>query len=74
MPHTSISTAQNARRNARVASGKGKWSSSLQDELQYIVDDFTNAVFSNDTINQVLEQQYKMLDKLGVPYERIGIR
>ena len=39
-----------------------------------IVDDFTNAGFSNDTINQVLEQQYKMLDKLGVPYERIGIR
>lgn len=74
MPHTSISTAQNVRRNARVASGKGKWSSSLQDELQYIVDDFTNAGFSNDTINQVLEQQYKMLDKLGVPYERIGIR
>lgn len=74
MPHTSISTAQNARRNARVASGRGKWSSSLQDELQYIVDDFTNAGFSNDTINQVLEQQYKMLDRLGVPYERIGIR
>lgn len=74
MPHTNISTAQNSRRNARVASGNGKWSSSLQDELQYIVDDFTNAGFSNDTINQVLEQQYKMLDRLGVPYERIGIR
>ncbi|UZQ49372.1 hypothetical protein [Clostridium kluyveri] len=74
MPHTSISNAQNARRNTRVVSGNGKWSSSLQDELQYIVDDFTNAGFSKNTINQVLEQQYKMLDKLGAPYERIGIK
>ncbi|MCP1122583.1 hypothetical protein NKR74_04350 [Bacillus sp. 3103sda1] len=74
MPHTSISTAQNARRNARVAEGNGKWSSSLQDELQYIVDDLKNAGFSNDTINSVLEQQYKMLDKLKVPYERVVIK
>lgn len=74
MPHTSISNAQNARRNARVAIGKGKWSSSLQDELQYTVVDFTNAGFSKNTINQVLEQQYKMLDKLGVSYERIEIK
>ncbi|WP_207653846.1 hypothetical protein [Tepidibacter mesophilus] len=36
LPHTIISTAQNARRNARVAQGKGKWSSTLQEELQYI--------------------------------------
>lgn len=62
MPHTSISNAQNARRNARFASVKGKCSSILQDEL--IVDDFTNAGFSKNTINQVLEQQYKMLDKI----------
>ena len=74
MPHTIISNAQNTRRNARVASGNGKWSSSLQDELQYIVDDFTSAGFSKDTINGVLEQQYKMLDELKVPYERIVIK
>ena len=74
MPHTSITNAQNARRNERVSIGKGKWSSSLQDELQYIVDDLTNAGFSIDTIKQVLEQQYAMLDKLKVPYERIDIR
>lgn len=74
MPHTSISTSQNARRNYRVANGKGKWSSSLQDELKYIVEDFTNAGFSKDTINGVLEQQYKMLDKLKVSYERIEIK
>ena len=74
MPHTNISTAQNARRNDRVAKGSGKWSSSLQDELQYIVKDFKSAGFCEDTINKVLEQQYKMFDKLNVPYERINIR
>ncbi|WP_252225064.1 hypothetical protein [Clostridium sp. ZBS2] len=74
MPHTSITNAQNARRNARVESGNGKWSSSLQDELQYIVDDFINAGFSKNTINRVLEQQYKMLNKLKVPHERIEVR
>lgn len=71
MPHTIISTLQNARRDARVASGNGKWSSSLQDELSYIVSDFKTAGFSDSIINSVLEQQYRMLDKLGVPYERI---
>lgn len=56
---------------ARFNSGHGKWSSTLQQELQYIVDDFTNAGFSRETIQQVLEQQYSMLDKLGASYERI---
>lgn len=70
-PHTIITNAQNVRRDARVANGKGKWSSSLQDELSYIVNDFRNAGFSDSTIKKVLEQQYGMLDKLGVLYERI---
>ena len=72
MPHTFITNAQNARRNARVAAGQGKWSSSLQEELSYIVSDFRKAGFSDNTINSVLEQQYHMLDKLGVSYERIN--
>ena len=71
MPHTAISNLQNARRDARIASGKGKWSSSLQDELSYIVSGFRAAGFSDSTINNVLKQQYKMLDKLDVLYERI---
>lgn len=71
MPHTTISNLQNARRDARIANGIGKWSSSLQDELSYIVSDFREAGFSNSVISDVLEQQYKMLDKLGVKYERI---
>ena len=71
LPHTTISNLQNARGDARIASGNGKWSSSLQDELSYIVSDFKAAGFSNSTINNVMEQQYKMLDNLNVSYERI---
>ena len=71
LPHTFISNAQTARRNERMASGVGKWSTTLQEELQFMVDDLTKAGFSRNTTSQVLEQQYKMLDKLGVKYERI---
>lgn len=59
LPHTTISTAQNAR------------SSSIQEELQYLVEDFTKAGYNRSTIEGVLEQQYEMLDKLKVPYKRI---
>jgi hypothetical protein len=68
-----ITNAQNLRRDTRVAAGNGKWSSSLQEELRNTVDDFKKAGFSNGTIKKVMEQQYKMLDKLGVPYERVGL-
>ena len=71
MPHTTISNLQKARRDTRIANRNGKWSSSLQDELSYIVSDFREPGFSNSIISDVLEQQYKMLDKLGVKYERI---
>jgi hypothetical protein len=73
LPHTSITNAQNARKYARVEDGMGKWSTSLQDELKNLADDFRNAGFSKSTTRDVLEQQYKMLDKLEVPYERIVI-
>lgn len=71
LPHTLISTSQNMRRNARVTSGGGKWSSTLQEELQYIVDDLTQAGYTRESIKRVLEQQYNMLDKIGVKYERV---
>ncbi|MEK4404716.1 hypothetical protein MKZ26_09850 [Sporosarcina sp. FSL K6-6792] len=71
LQHTFISNSQTARRNKRMASGVGKWSTTLQEELQFMVDDLTKAGFSRNTTSQVLEQQYKMLDKLGVKYERI---
>lgn len=51
--------------------GKGKWSSYIQEELQYLVGDFTKAGYNRSTIEGVLEQQYEMLDKLKVPYKRI---
>jgi len=69
-PHTVISQGQIARRDARVAAGEGKWSSSLQQKLRYIVDDMRGAGFQRSTIEQVLDQQYKMLDKLNVPYKK----
>lgn len=73
LPHTGISNAQNMRLDLRVANGNGKWSSSLQDELGNISSNLKSAGFSNDTIQKVIEQQYKMLDKLNVPYDRINI-
>lgn len=73
LPHTTISNAQNARRDARVAAGQGKWSSSLQDELSNIVKDFRKAGFSDDTIDKVLKQQYEMFEELGIKYKKINI-
>ena len=72
--HTIISNRQNIRRDNRVSLGGGKLSSSLQEELSYIVEDFRAAGFDDDIIEQVLEQQYKMLDKLNIRYERVNVR
>ncbi|WET42277.1 hypothetical protein [Citrobacter enshiensis] len=71
LPHTAISNAQNARRDARIAQGKCKWSSSLQDELMNIVNDFRSTVFDDATISKILDQQYKMLDKLKIDYTKV---
>jgi RHS repeat-associated protein len=70
-PHTAITNFQRVRRDLRVLDGNGKWGSSLQDELENIVSDFQGAGFNNDVIRQVLEQQYRMLEKLGVPFQQI---
>lgn len=70
LPHTVITTLQRQRRDARVAAGLGKWSSSIDDELGFIVSDFRKAGFGDDVIKQVLEQNYKMLDKLGVKHTK----
>ena len=55
---------------SRVAAGHGKWSSTIDDELGFIVNDFRAASFGDDVIRQVLHQNYRMLDKLGVKYNR----
>jgi hypothetical protein len=47
------------------------WSSSLQDELGYIVKGFREAKFTDAEISGVLKQQYDMLDKLKVPYTKL---
>jgi hypothetical protein len=70
-PHTVITNNQNKRRNDRIANGQGKWSSTLQEELQYLIDDFMEAGFSRQDIERILIQQYRMLEKLGIKYERI---
>lgn len=36
-----------------------------------MVDDLGSAGFHRSTIERVLNQQYRMLDKLNVPYEKI---
>ena len=71
LPHTTITNLQRERQRARIANGAGSWSTSLQDELSYIVSDFKVAGFSRSTIGKVLEQQYRMLDRLGAMYERV---
>ncbi|MGN7119041.1 hypothetical protein [Lysinibacillus odysseyi] len=73
LPHTIITNRQNARRDGRVSEGKGKWSSTLQEELQNTLKDFKATGFTKETIEKVMEQQYKMLDKLKVPYKRIDL-
>ncbi len=69
-PHSRISALQNARRDARVAAGQGRWSSTVNEELGHIVTDFRAAGFGDDVIRQTLQQQYQMLDSMGVAYTR----
>lgn len=69
-PHSIISALQNARRDARVAAGLGRWSSTINEELAYIVGDLRAAGFGDDVIRRVLQQQYEMLDRLGIVYSR----
>lgn len=38
-----------------------------------IVTDFRNAGFDDTTISKILNQQYKMLDKLKIDYTKITI-
>jgi hypothetical protein len=71
LQHTIITNLQHDRRDARTASGKGTWSSTLQEELGHITSDLTAAGFNRRHILKVLEQQYSILDKLNVPYKRI---
>lgn len=44
---------------------------SIQLIIMCIADDFRETGFTDAVINDVMEQQYRMLDKLDVKYERI---
>jgi hypothetical protein len=68
--HTIISARQNLRRMIRSQMGRGKWSSTIDDELRYIVGDFRAGGFSDEAIRAIMYRQYRMLDKLGVSYTR----
>jgi phage portal protein BeeE len=70
LTHTIISNAQRKRRDERVAKGAGKWSTSIDEELRFLVQDFREAKLSDDVIRKTLHQNYRMLDKLGVKYRR----
>ena len=70
--HTIISNRQNARAAARLADGKGKWSSTLDEELEFTAQDYKAAGYSDETISKILDRQYKMLDKLNVPYTPVA--
>ena len=54
-----------------------QWIKTINSKKEFIefiilhVSNFRSVGFSDSTISQVLEQQYRMFDKLGVPYERI---
>ena len=74
LPHSIVSARQNARRDARLAAGKPKWGSSLQDELESTLSDLREAGLTPDQVEQALEQQYSMLRKLGVPFTKVGSR
>lgn len=69
--HTIISNRQNARAAERVANGQGKWSSTIDEELQNTASDYKAAGYSDATVSKVLDQNYKMLDKLKVPYNKV---
>ena len=69
--HTAISNEQNTRRDARVAAGKGKWGTTLQQELRNTVNDLKKAGFGRSSIQKVMNQQYSMLNKLGVSFKKV---
>jgi RHS repeat-associated protein len=71
LPHAIITARQNARWRAREAAGMPLWGTTLQEELRNTLEDFRAAGFDNRTIQDVLEDQYKMLDALGVNYQRL---
>jgi PKD repeat protein len=72
LPHTIISRLQEQRRIARLRAQLPEYGTSIQEELQFIVDDFTSTGLGNVEIKTVLEQNYALLDKLKFPYTKLA--
>jgi hypothetical protein len=84
LPHSIISARQRMRRNERAAKlqdardkglevdDKDLWNYSVEEELGNMVGDLKAAGYDKNVISEALEQQYRMLDKLGHPYKRIN--
>jgi hypothetical protein len=62
--HSAITSAQNARRDVRLANGQGKWSSSIRDEFENAAKDLTQAGVSEKCKRKALKNSYKYFDKL----------
>ncbi|MGH1558816.1 PAAR domain-containing protein [Caulobacter segnis] len=69
--HTIITNRQNARADARGRGGQRQGASTLDEELRNTASDYKAAGYSDATVSKVLEQNYKMLDKLNVPYNKV---
>lgn len=73
LAHTIITDLQEARRQTRIAAKLPQYGTTLQEELQFLVSDWRSAGLSRRQIVEGLEQQYSMLDELGVSYTRIPV-
>jgi RHS repeat-associated protein len=60
--HKIISDRQNIRRDCRLASGKGKWESSLRDELNNAAGDLEAAGVPRKQRNKALKKAYKFYE------------
>ncbi len=63
--HSSITTAQNARRDARVANGRSKWDSTIKEEFYNASRDLRNAGICDKERKRALKKSYKYFDSIG---------
>ena len=57
--HAVVTAGQNARRDTRVAAGKGKWSTSLEQELKYAKADLAAAGVPKKEIDKAMKETKK---------------
>ncbi|MFC4928995.1 hypothetical protein [Delftia deserti] len=62
--HAAITTQQNASRDARVAAGNGKWSSTIREEFEYSSKDLKAAGVSEKCRKRALKKSYQYFDEI----------